>query len=376
MPRRERNRKCLRLLPPLRTRGSLGIFRQEVLQVFRRRQKARIVLNRGIREIMAQEGDTLADVLAGNDVHLSRGCGGHGSCGTCLCRMDPPPGPAGALELPWLGEERTREGWRLACQTVLSGDCGVEVPGQALEAVKISCRVVSVSKPGRGLAELVLAPRESGMPSWQAGQYALLEPAMPFPRRKTGPRAFSIASPPGQENTLRFLVGLVPGGAVSTFVHRHLRPGMKVECTLPLGENTFRPCGGTVLLVAGGTGIAPLRAMADFLCENRNGTTPRNVVLWHGARSRDELVWEEHFRTMARKHEGLRYLPALSGPAGDGWDGLQGRIPALLDSWLARTPLPPDSRAWVCGSAGMVEACRNILQKRGLSDDRVHRESF
>ena len=97
--------------------------------------------------------------------------------------------------------------------------------------------------------------------------------------------------------------------------------------------------------------MAPLRAHLSHLLETNH--TARRVSFWYGARSMQELFYQDYFRDLAVKHPNFQFHPGLSSPlAEDGWTGHTGRIDApLLEGVEAET-----GTAFVCGSNGFVEA--------------------
>ena len=213
------------------------------------------------------------------------------------------------------------------------------------------------------IAELLLRP--AGPPlRYQPGQYVLLGD----PGAELVVRSYSIANAPRRDGLVSLLVTRVPGGQVSSWVHDVLRPGDRVLLSGPYGSFTAAPGEpGPVLYLAGGSGLAPVRALAEAALWDR---TRAPVVLFFSARTQQDLIDDERFRTWQRRHPGFRYLRTLTRADGP---PPAGRIPVILAGWF------PDLSGWrvyVAGAPGFVTACAAAAGACGARPGRVHTEEF
>src|SRR5207302_8879274 len=124
-------------------------------------------------------------------------------------------------------------------------------------------------------------------------------------------RSYSIANAPRRDGLISLLVTRVPGGQLSGWVHDVLLPGDRVLLSGPYGSFTAAPGEpGSVLLLAGGSGLAPVRALAEAALRRR---TSSPVVLFFSARTQRDLIDDERFRSWQRRHPGrFRYLRTLT----------------------------------------------------------------
>ena len=141
-------------------------------------------------------------------------------------------------------------------------------------------------------------------------------------------------------------------------MHDVLRPGDRVLLSGPYGSFTAAPVEpGPVLYLAGGSGLAPVRALAEATLRHRTGTS---VVLFFSARTQRDLIDDERFRSWQRRHPGrFRYLRTLTRADGP---PPAGRIPAILGDWF------PDLSGWrvyIAGAPGFVTACAAAARARG-----------
>ncbi len=179
-------------------------------------------------------------------------------------------------------------------------------------------------------------------------------------------RAFSIASAPSKP-CIELLVKRVPGGAVSPLLFS-LREGEEVEMIGPAGSFTLEESAGRVVLLAGGTGLAPLMSMARFLAEKG---FPNETLLIHGASYRDELAYMEELRGYEETHSKFRYVPTLSR-RDDSWRGEMGRVEDILSKHLKE----PEGVCYVCGPPGMVENTVKTLNSLGFPDSKIRTEAW
>ena len=213
------------------------------------------------------------------------------------------------------------------------------------------------------IAELLLRPAGPRL-RYQPGQYVLLGD----PDSELVVRSYSIANAPRRDGLISLLVTRVPGGQLSGWVHDVLSPGDRVLLSGPYGSFTAaagEP--GPVLLLAGGSGLAPVRALAGAALRRR---TSGPVVLFFSARTQRDLIDDERFRSWQRRHPGFRYLRTLTRADGP---PPAGRIPAVLGGWF------PDLSGWrvyVAGAPGFVTACAAAARACGTGPGRVHAEEF
>jgi ferredoxin-NADP reductase len=227
-------------------------------------------------------------------------------------------------------------------------------------------RVVRVT---HDVATFVLTPTRPGTFAFAPGQYVVLSVEVDG---RTVERCYTISSPPTRPHLLTITVKRVPGGAVSGWLHDHLRAGDRVSARGPLGSfSVVEHPAARYLLLSGGSGITPtlstVRALAD-LAESRD------VVVVHSARTPADLVCRAELEAMASADEGLRvHWVCESDPDRDA-PGPVGRLDAALLTGLV--PDLADREVFSCGPAGYLEALRELLPELGADPRRCHEESF
>ena len=185
-------------------------------------------------------------------------------------------------------------------------------------------------------------------------------------------RPYSIASAPSDtaaDHGIEFLIRTLPGGGLG----RHLdtvAPGARVDFEGPAGGFVLPdPLPDVPLLfIAGGTGLAPLRAMARE-ARARGHAAPRHLL--YSVRHEDDVAYAKELARWPEDH-GSRALVTVTRPRGD-WYGSRGRIDDLALRHVIDTTMPI---CFLCGPSGMVAALTTQLSHLGVPADHVRTEAW
>ena len=194
---------------------------------------------------------------------------------------------------------------------------------------------------------------------------------------------YSLASNPHTEQALRFNVRIAtppPGqecapGVGSSYVFS-LRPGDLVTAIGPFGDFHVKPTQHEMVYIGGGAGMAPLRAHLAHLLETQH--TARKISYWYGARSKQEIFYEDYFRHLASEHGNFSFHLALSSPlADDNWTGPTGFIhEVVLENHLRNHPDPAALEYYLCGPPLMIKACNRMLASIGVPASQIAYDEF
>ena len=233
--------------------------------------------------------------------------------------------------------------------------------GQAWD--KYRYRVVITEPVTPAIRELWLAPSDAALP-YQPGQYVLLSDAA----HRLPQRSYSLANAPRADGRVSLLVTRFPEGITSGWVHDVLRLGDEVVLEGPygsfvLGEDAERP----ILLLAAGSGLAPIRTLAESLLAD---DPARKVTLFFSARTAADAIDHARFQDWAHTHPAFRYMVTLTRDAAA---PRHRRIPELLPEEFGSL------RGWevfVAGPSGFVTDCAAVTRALGASAIAVHTEEF
>jgi CDP-4-dehydro-6-deoxyglucose reductase/ferredoxin-NAD(P)+ reductase (naphthalene dioxygenase ferredoxin-specific) len=320
----------------------------------------------GSSPVAAEAGDTLLDALIMAGVPFPYSCQA-GNCGTCKCELlDGDIFELEHSEHALTADERARN-LILACRTQAWGDTSIrrlEAEELVLHPSRVMrCRVVAIDELTYDVRGLRLVIESGGPFTFSAGQYAQVEfgPGMS--------KHYSMASTP-QEPELEFQIRHLPGGRTSHHVATQLKVGDTVKVSGPLGSSYLRDGhSGPVLLVAGGSGFAP---MQSILCTLLGRGYPAPVLLYFGVRSERDLYRESLLRDLAAKHPNFGYRVVLSEQL-----GAPGRRYGLVHEAVAADIADfGGHKAYLAGPPVMVEAATAMLQARGMSLRDIHADAF
>jgi len=186
-------------------------------------------------------------------------------------------------------------------------------------------------------------------------------------------RSYSMASAP-EDGRLALVVERLEDGEVSPYLTDELRTGDRLELRGPIGGwSTWEASeGGPLLLVAGGSGIAPLMAMIRHRAAARSDAP---TFLLYSSRSRKDAIYAEELDRLAAEDGALEVTHTLTRSQPPGWTGYNRRIDRKMLEEIAPSP-EQRPLAFVCGPTPLVEAVATVLVELGHEPACVKTERF
>jgi len=319
------------------------------------------------RFISCNPNERLADAAYRQKVNIPLDCR-DGACGTCrgLCesgRYDMPP--ESYIE-DALDEQDAKAGYVLACQMRPTSDCVVRIP-----ATSSSCKTGVGTFPGKIAAveqlsastiRFSVALDDPDQLDFLPGQYVNV--TVPGTDQT---RSYSFSSAPGAAQA-SFVVRNVPGGLMSSWLTGEAKAGQAVSFTGPYGSFYLRPVERPVLMLAGGTGIAPFLSMLDVLAA-KGFTHPVRLV--YAVTNDHDLVALDQLERIAASHPQFEYVTCVALEASS--HPRKGYATAHVEpGWMQGG----DVDLYLCGPVTMVEAVRGWLDSTGLKPASFHFEKF
>jgi CDP-4-dehydro-6-deoxyglucose reductase len=331
-----------------------------------------IILEPHGRRLTAEPGETVLETALRARINLPHSCK-RGSCGACRAtliagdiRYPEGPPPALALLAPEAGEV-------LLCQAVPASDVRVAVREirrvTDVEIRELPCRIERLERLAPDVMRVMLRlPVVESFP-FQPGQY--LDVMLDGARR----RSFSIACPPHDAALIELHVRRVPGGDFTHQLFAELKERALLRIEGPLGQFAYREPeareSGPAVLVAGGTGFAPLKAILRHVLESGS---QRRMHLYWGARAQVDLYEDAWVRSLAERFASFTYTPVLSEP--DDAHAASGATGLVHEAVLADWPRLAGVEVYAAGPPAMIEALQLALPWRGLPPERLYFDSF
>ena len=334
-------------------------------------------INEGSKELDVQGGGNMLVTLAESGIFIPSACGGRGSCGECKVKVTSDIGPHLPTELPYLSQEEIKENVHLSCQVKLKENVDIEIPEYLFNIEQYVGTIEKIRDVTHDIKEVLIALPEDAEVNFRAGQYGQIEiPPYGKVKEKTS-RAYSMASSPNNKNHLEFLVRLVPGGIVTSYVHEHLKEGEKMNVVAPFGEFYVRDTDAQMICVAGGSGMAPFKGIFQYRIEE-DLMDKRDIWYFFGARTSKDMFYLDWLWELDEKYERFHFVPALSEPEeGSDWRGATGLITEVLDDYLQNTiSTDIEKEGYLCGSPGMLDACMDVMRKHDMPEEKIYFDKF
>ncbi|WP_413459452.1 benzoate 1,2-dioxygenase electron transfer component BenC [Herbaspirillum huttiense] len=288
-----------------------------------------------------------------------------GVCGTCKCRAE-----SGRYDLgddyidDALSSDEAEQGLVLTCQMIPQSDCVVAVPVASTAcktgSAKFGGKVAEVTAFGEAAFELVLEVAADA-PAFLPGQYVNI--AVPGSGQH---RSYSFSSPSGATR-MRFLIKNVPGGLMSSWLSK-AGAGDALEMTGPLGSFYLRPVDKPVLMLAGGTGLAPFLAMLEEMVQQG---VQQPVHLIYGVTRDQDLVLVDRLEDLAKRLPGFSFTTCVVDAATT--HPRQGYVTQHMPAEVLHDGAVD---VYLCGPPPMVEAVQKHFQAQGIAPASFHYEKF
>ncbi|MDD2059627.1 benzoate 1,2-dioxygenase electron transfer component BenC [Pseudomonas sp. GD03860] len=318
------------------------------------------------RFIDATADETVADAAYRQGINIPLDCR-DGACGTCKCFAE-----AGRYDLGQeyiedaLSEEEAEQGYVLTCQMRAQSDCVVRIPASSqvckteqssyqasISAVRqLSDSTIALSIKGEALSRLAFLP----------GQYVNL--GVPGSEQT---RAYSFSSLQ-KDGEVSFLIRNVPGGLMSSFLTGLAKAGDSMTLAGPLGSFYLREIRRPLLLLAGGTGLAPFTAMLEKIAEE-GSEHPLHLI--YGVTNDFDLVELDRLQSFAERIANFSFSACVANP--ESQHPLKGYVTQHIEPCHLNEG---DVDVYLCGPPPMVEAVSQYIREQGITPANFYYEKF
>jgi CDP-4-dehydro-6-deoxyglucose reductase, E3 len=320
------------------------------------------------RVVRVKAEQSILDAALDAGLNLPHSCKS-GHCSSCRARL-----LSGSIRYPHgtplgLTADEARSGHVLLCQARPLSDLTVDVRLVAavadVEIKTLPCRIARLEQLAPDVMQVFLRLPSVESLAFQPGQYldVLLEDG--------GRRSFSIASLPHAAELIELHARYVPGGGFTERLFRELRPGALLRIEGPIGQFVYRAGNAPLMLIAGGTGFAPLKSMLRHVLEHG---IERQIHFYWGARKAEDLYEEALVLDWVRRFPQLHFSAVLSearaqeaGARQLGW---------VHEAVLARHPDLSLFDIYAAGPPALIEAIRATFPRAGARAHALFFDSF
>lgn len=324
-------------------------------------------------EIEVDEDETVLDAAFRHGVMLMHGCK-EGQCSACKSFLLEGDLDMDRFSTFALNEFEQEEGYVLLCRAHAYSDLEIELISFREEMLNTGVplqlvygEVAEIEELTHDIRRLVLDLVDPPEMNFIPGQYA--EIYIPGTEQH---RAYSMANTPASDERAEFIIKIYPGGRFSGLLEGELKVGDRLKMKVPFGVFMLREKSDSdIVFIGGGSGMAPILSLLNHMAEKG---IERKATYYYGARTKKDLFYLKEMEELAERLPGeFKFVPALSEPEGDDWDGETGLITDVverLEGDLSGT------EAYLAGPPPMIDAALPVLERKGVSEEDIFFDKF
>ena len=287
-----------------------------------------------------------------------------GACGTCKSHCESGTFTMGEYIEDALAEDEAAEGYVLTCQMKPTSDCVIRIPASSAACkTEVGTTGSKLTRIARDSSTTVSFSLQSDRPvAFLPGQYVNLQ--VPGSMET---RSYSFSSAPNQTEH-SFLIRDVPDGLMSTYMRNKAQTSDFMMFIGPYGSFYLRPPQRPILMLAGGTGLAPFLSMLLWLKDN---PTDQPILLGYGVNSNEDLVELGRLADLKASLPTFDLFTCVVDP-----DSGHPKLGYVTDHLKPNDLLDGEIDVYVCGPPPMVEGVRQWIHRVGVTPKNFYFEKF
>uniref|UniRef100_UPI0040489365 FAD-binding oxidoreductase n=1 Tax=Algoriphagus sp. TaxID=1872435 RepID=UPI0040489365 len=325
---------------------------------------AKVSLSNG-KSFLCVENSTIFEAAKSHDIALEHSCL-IARCKSCIVKLDSGETRDKLDDLVLTKMER-QNGYRLACNSIPITDVSIDVEDLGdvvlFEKKNVPAKISTITRLTEDALYVELRFPPNATLLYNPGQYVNLS-------KGELRRSYSIANAISNENVLTFFIKKYEAGLMSKYWFEDAKIDDLLRVEGPLGSFFLRNLENkNIIFLATGTGIAPVKAILEWVNQNANDFTSKNIWVFYGARYDQDLYWNPiELNTIPN----FKFIPVLSRPSNQ-WRGERGYVQDVL---LRNILNLKDAQVYACGSSEMIESAKAVLIQNGLDRRRFFSDAF
>lgn len=325
-----------------------------------------IVIEGSENSIQTQSKETILNAALRQGVRFPHSCK-VGGCASCKCQLLEGEVKELTESAYILSEEDLENNMILACQAIPKTEVKISLGasnGKAPKPLQSAGKVINQTRLTHDIVELTI---ETYQPiNFLAGQYAQLN----VPGTIEEPRCYSFAEAPSNSKQLKFYIRQIEGGEMSTWANSNQALSGELTVDGPYGDFYLRDSQSPMLMIAGGSGLAPVKAVLEDALNFKN---PRPVTFLFGARTQADLYCLKELESIAQNWAGeFQFIPVLSEePEGSDWQGARGMVTEFMDKHATS-----ETQLYMCGPPPMLDAAERKARELGVEGKNIFADKF
>ncbi len=312
--------------------------------------------------------ETVADAAYRSGLNIPLDCR-DGACGTCKCHCE-----SGQYEMDGyiddaLSDQEAEQQFVLTCCMIPESDCVVTVPASSEVCVRsqqadVHAKLTDINRLSDSTLSFTVASDQVRAMHFLPGQYVNVQ--VPGTDQS---RAYSFSSMVNEaDESVSFLIRVVPEGLMSTFMAGKAQIGDELVLRGPYGSFYLRDVKRPVLMLAGGTGLAPFMAMLEKI-QQEGSEYPVHLI--YGVTNDVDLVELEKLDVFAAAIDNFTFTACVASEASN-WPH-KGYVTHHIEPGQLNDG---DVDIYLCGPPPMVEAVNAFMQEKGIQPASFHYEKF
>lgn len=307
---------------------------------------------------------TILEAAKNSGVTLEHSCLS-ARCRSCMVKVIEGEVGENLVEELVLSKKEKEEGFILSCNTRPLSDLKLDIEdlGDVVltEPRTLPCKIDCLELISQNVIKLTVRFAPNTNFNFLEGQYVNII--------KGGiRRSYSIANSQTSDSKLEFFIKKYENGLMSNYLFEEAKLNDLLRLEGPLGTFFYRKSPfEKVIFLATGTGIAPVKALLEYLQINSNLVVKKNILVFCGGRYEKDIFWKPDFSL-----KNFKFIPVLS-KGDDTWKGEKGYIQDVL---LKRIKNLNNVQVYACGSNQMIESSKKALLKNGLPENQFYSDAF
>ena len=260
---------------------------------------------------------------------------------------------------------------RLSCQCKVKQDIIIEIPEELFNVKEYDAVVEKITDVTPTIKRVRFKLPEGEHLDFKPGQYIQIKAPVYEGNDEEIFRAYSIASSATDTGYVELFIGFT-GGIATTYVHKFLKEGDVVNLNGPYGDFYYKEDdGGDMLMVAAGTGMAPIFSILNHMKDNN---IQRKARFFFGAKTPEDLFVVEELEQFEKDLFDFKFMPTLSRVTDEmNWKGDVGRVNNSIEKYVEQDG---NYTAYLCGSPVMIDSIVESLKAKGIPEENIYFDAF
>jgi CDP-4-dehydro-6-deoxyglucose reductase len=266
-----------------------------------------------------------------------------------------------------LSNDEKNKKWVLSCNAVPTSDLLLDIEDlsglQIFEKKIIPAKINSIEKINDTVIKVGLRLPPNSNFTYNSGQYVNITKGQII-------RSYSIANAYNENGLIIFLIKKYENGLMSNYWFDEAQVNDLLRIEGPLGSFFIRETKlENIIFLATGTGIAPIKAILEFISSSKKQYLNKKLWLFVGARFDKDLIWSP---IELNDVLNINYIPVLSRGSKD-WNGERGYVQDVVTKLNISLA---NSQVYACGSSSMIESAKKTLTENGLNKNHFFSDAF